>query len=101
MRDTMPLVMDSEFPPVGKPISQHGVLDMRQLAGARHRRMGVEKAGVVELQNREVDAGRDGEHGCRYFVAGCVGLHLDLAGVEHDVGVGQDAFALDHHAGAG
>ena len=37
----------------------------------------------------------------RDLVARLVGLDLDLAGVEHDVRVGQDAFALDDDAGAG
>jgi hypothetical protein len=80
-------------------VGEHRILDARQLARARQRRMRVEKAGIVELQNREIDARRDGHHGRRQLVAGGVGLHLHLRGVEDHVSVGQYALALDDHAG--
>ena len=38
----------------------------------------------------EIDAGRDRLDGRGDFVAGLIGLHLHLARVEHDMGVGQD-----------
>ena len=63
--------------------------------------MRVEERRIVELQDGQIDAGRDGHDRCRYLVAGRVGLNLHLAGVENHVGIGQDALALDHHAGGG
>ena len=82
-------------------VGQHGILDLRQLARALDRRMGVEEARIVELQNGEVDAGSDGDHVRRHLVAGGIGLDLHLGRVEHDVRIGQDAPAVDHDAGGG
>ena len=86
---------------LGITVDQDGVLDLRQLGRAGQRRVGVEEAVVVELEDGEVDARGDGLDGGGEFVAGLVGLDLDLAGVEDDVGVGEDAVAVDDHAAAG
>jgi len=59
-----------------KSIRQYRILDLRQLAGTRHRRMGVEETRIVQLQHRQVDSRRDGEDGGRYLVAGCIRLNL-------------------------
>ena len=82
-------------------IGQHGILDVRQLVGALHGRMRIEERGVVQLQNREVDAGSHRHDRGRHLVAGRARLHLDLAGVQHDVCVGENAVTLDHDAGPG
>ncbi len=82
-----------------EPVGENRVLDLRQLAGARHGRVGVEKRRVVELQHGQVDAGCYRHHGGRQLVAFRIGLDLYLTGVEHHVSVGEDALALDHDAG--
>ena len=84
----------------GKAVDEDGVLDARELGGPGQRGVRREEGLVLQLEHGEVDAGGDELEGGRQLVAGLVGLHLDLAGVEGDVGVGQDAVALDDHAGA-
>ena len=63
--------------------------------------MRVEEGFVLEFQHGEVDPGRDEFDGGGEFVAGLVGLHLHLTRVEGEVGVGEDALALDDDAGPG
>jgi len=38
--------------------------------------MGVEERGIIQLQDRQVDAGRDRDHRRRNLVAGRIRLHL-------------------------
>ena len=82
-------------------VDHHGIFDGGQQSGARQRRMGVEKRFVLELEHREIDARGDEFNRGRKLVAGLVGLHLHLAGIEHHVGVGEDTLPLDDDAGAG
>jgi hypothetical protein len=58
------------------------------------------KGRVIELQNRQVDAGSDRDDGRRHLVAGRIGLDLHLACVQNHVSIGQNALAFDHHAGS-
>ena len=82
-------------------VDHDGVLDVGQGLGEREWGVGVEEGFVVELEHGEVDAGRDGLDGGADLVARLVGLHLNLAGVEDDVRVGEDAAARDDRAAAG
>ena len=82
-------------------VDHDGILDVGQVLGQRERGVRVEEGGVVELEHGEVDAGRDGFDGGADLVARLVGLHLDLARVEHDVRVGEDAVTGDDRAAAG
>ena len=66
---------------------------------ARYRRMAVEEARIIQLQHREIDSRGDGQDRCRHLVARSIRLNLHLAGIQHGMRVGQDAFAFDHHAG--
>src|ERR1019366_591521 len=88
-------------PSRGKAVRQHRILDLRQLTGAHHCRMGVEKGRIVELQNGQVDAGGDRHHRGGQLVAGRIGLDLHLSRVQNHVGIGQYALAFDHHARSG
>ena len=76
-------------------VDAHGLLDCRDVVGQGQRRAAVEKGRLVDLDHRQVDARRDGRHLGRHALGGLVGLDENLAGVEHDVGVGQDPLALD------
>ena len=97
----MPLVIDSELPPVGIAVGEHGSLHVAAARWRAARRVRVEEGLVVELEDGEVDAARDGDHGGADLVAVLAGLDLHLAGIAHHVRVGQDALALDDHARAG
>lgn len=77
----MPLVIDSEVPPVGWPYLQHGIAHVRQDIGARHGFMAGEEAGVSIFSKGQIHAARDGQHGGRYLVADAIGLDLHLAGI--------------------
>ena len=62
--------------------------------------MGFEEGLVVQLEDCEINARSDRFHRGRKLVARLIGLDLHLAGVKHDVRVGEDAFAFDDHAAA-
>ena len=76
-------------------VDAHRLLDGRDVVGQRQRRAAVEKGRLVDLDDRQVEARRDGDHLGRHAVGGLVGLDEDLAGVEHHVGVGENPIALD------
>ena len=63
--------------------------------------MRVEKGFVVEFEHGQIDANGDRLDRRGDFVARLVGLNLHLTGVFDDVGVGQNAFALDDDATTG
>ncbi len=81
-------------------ISEHRVLDLRQDARARQRRVAVEERLVIELQYRQIDARIHRHDAGRDLVAGLIPLDLDLARVGNDVSIGEDPFALDDHSRA-
>ena len=67
----------------------------------RQRRVGIEEGRVVQFEHGEVNARRDELDRRGNFVAGLIGLHLHLAGVEHHMGARENPFALDDDAAAG
>ena len=81
-------------------VGQHSVADFGQSARAGQRGVGVEKRIVIELEHSQINAGGQRFDVGRELVPGLVGLDLHLAGVENQVGVGEDALALDDHAAA-
>ncbi len=101
MRETMPLVIDSEVPPGGKTVGQHRVLDLWQRARPRDRRVGGEEAVVVELEDGEINARCDRLDGGGDLITGTRGLDLHVARVEHGVRIGQDAMPLDDDSRGG
>ena len=84
----------------GIAVGHDRVLDAGQGLGARQGRAGVEEGLVVEFEHGEIHGRGEGLDGGGVFVARLVGLHLDLAGVDDDVGVGEDAVAGDDDPGA-
>ena len=60
--------------------------------------MGVEERRGRRVAERQIDAGSDGNHGRRCFVAGRIGLNLHLGRIEHHMCVRQDAPTFDNHA---
>ncbi len=59
------------------------------------RRPFVEERLVLEPENGQVDSGADRLDLGGQLVARLVAFHEELAGIENDVGVGQDALAVD------
>ena len=84
-----------------KSVGQDRVLDARQCFGPCQRRMRVEKFFIIQLEHGQIDSRSDGFHRGGYFIPGLICLDLHLAGIIHDVGIGQDAPAFNHHAAAG
>jgi hypothetical protein len=63
--------------------------------------MGVEERLVLQLEHGQVDSRGHGLDPGRYLVAGQVALDLYLGRVEDDMGIREDAPALDHDPGSG
>ena len=100
IRETIPLVIDRRRAPLGIAVGQHGLLDLGQGRGARHRGPLVEERLVLELEHGQVDARADRLDLRRQLVARLVALDEELAGVGDHVGVGEDPLALDDDPGA-
>ena len=60
----------------GEAVGQHGIFHLGQRACARQWRMQLEERLVIQLEHRQVDARRNGNHRCRELVPRAIGLHL-------------------------
>ena len=59
--------------------------------------MRVKKFSIIQLEHRQIDSRSDGLDRGGYFISGLIRLDLHLAGIIHDMGVGQDALAFNYH----
>ena len=85
---------------LGIAVDEHGFLDLGKGRGAGQGRPLVEERLVLELEHGQVDPGADRLDLGRQLVARLIAFDEELAGIEHDVGVGEDSLAVDHDAGA-
>ena len=81
--------------PLRIPVDQDRVLDLRQSLGAHDRRPLFEERLILEPDHRQVDSRADRLDSRGQLVARLIALDEELAGVEHDVGVGQNSLAVD------
>ena len=86
--------------PLGIAVNQHRFLDFGQSRGAHDRRPLFKERLILEPDHGQVDSRADRLDLGGQLVARLVAFDEELAGVEHDVGIGQDALAVDDDPGA-
>ena len=85
---------------LGIPIHEHRILDLGESRRACNRRPFVEERFVLEPENGQVNTRADRLDLGGKLVARLVAFHEELAGIKNDVGVCQDALAVNDHSGA-